>query len=62
MKAYPSIMLIAAIAGIIMVGALAVTTTTVQARVGNDKDFHNQGHNACENAGPAKHNPHCQGS
>jgi hypothetical protein len=65
-----SVILIAAVAGIMLVGALAVTMTTGQAFAnlirGNSMGGANgvngghSAHDPCDNAGPAEHNPHCQ--
>jgi hypothetical protein len=67
-----SVILIAAVAGIMLVGALAVTMTTGQAHGlvvhgtgGNAQNGVNGGnnghaHDPCDNAGPAEHNPNCQ--
>ena len=65
-----SIVLIAVVAAIMVSGALAVTVTTGQVigattrgtggLPGNGVNGGNNGHDPCDNAGPAEHNPHCQ--
>jgi hypothetical protein len=61
-------MLIAAVVGIMIVGALgvalphaafAINIEHVGPGIGRNGVNH-PGHNACDNAGPAEHNPHCQ--
>jgi basic membrane lipoprotein Med (substrate-binding protein (PBP1-ABC) superfamily) len=69
MKTYTSVMLIAAVVGIMIAGALAVTTTSAAfaIKIGGGKDDNGvnngngHGHErACENQGASDHNPHCQ--
>lgn len=66
-----SIVLIAVIAAVMITGTLEITTTSSvfaylntnnggNAGNGVNGGTSHPGHNACDNAGPAEHNPHCQ--
>jgi hypothetical protein len=65
MKRYTSIILIAAVVGIMLVGALAVTTTASSVYAANNGVHNGNGPDPCANSPnpnshrTTEHNPHC---